>query len=270
MSTDDYILGTHDNEIARLALQHRVWRPRMLDAWRRAGITQGQTVIDLGCGPGDASRDLAEIVGPQGHVIAVDRSARFLEHLRSNCTANRISNVSPVESDVTALKWNQKPADALWCRWVFSWLQNPDGAMNGIHAALKPGSPAIFHEYLDYATWQLIPSDCHFDTFVNAVIDSTTKSGANINSATFLPAMLEHQGFEIVSLTPIVDVIAPSNFVWKWPAGFLRDYARTLVLTNQLTPEQADKALAALSKAELSASAHMVTPIVLEIIARRR
>ncbi len=39
----DYILGTHDDEIVRLGLQHRVWRPRALDAWRRAGFTTGQT-----------------------------------------------------------------------------------------------------------------------------------------------------------------------------------------------------------------------------------
>ena len=60
----DYVLGTHDEEIARLGLQHRVWRPRALDAWTRAGFTQGQTLLDVGCGPGHASVDLAELVGP--------------------------------------------------------------------------------------------------------------------------------------------------------------------------------------------------------------
>ena len=62
----DYVLGTHDEEIARLGLQHRVWRPRVLDAWRRAGFTLGQTILDVGCGPGHATLDLAEIVGPRG------------------------------------------------------------------------------------------------------------------------------------------------------------------------------------------------------------
>ena len=42
----DYLLGTHDAEVERLGLQHRVWRPRVLDAWRRAGITVGSTVIE--------------------------------------------------------------------------------------------------------------------------------------------------------------------------------------------------------------------------------
>src|SRR5258708_21651917 len=59
----DYVLGTHDDEVARLGLQHRVWRARALDAWRRPGFTVGQTLLDIGCGPGLASADLAEIVG---------------------------------------------------------------------------------------------------------------------------------------------------------------------------------------------------------------
>ena len=77
----DYVLGTDDPEIARLGLQHAVWRERALAGWRRAGVKRGRTVVDLGCGPGYATLDLAEIVGPTGKVIAVDRSHRFLEAL---------------------------------------------------------------------------------------------------------------------------------------------------------------------------------------------
>ena len=70
MAETEYILGTNEDEIDRLHLQHRVWRERMLDCWRRAGIGLGQTVVDVGCGPGFASLDLAAIVGPAGQVKA--------------------------------------------------------------------------------------------------------------------------------------------------------------------------------------------------------
>src|SRR5688572_24204589 len=82
----DYLLGTHDAEVRRLGHQHRVWRPRVLDAWRRAGIKTGSTVIDAGSGPGWASLDLAEIVGDTGRVIALERSARFSEIMMSSAT----------------------------------------------------------------------------------------------------------------------------------------------------------------------------------------
>jgi len=69
----DYVLGTHEEELARLGLQHRVWRPVALDCWQRAGITVGKRVLDVGAGPGYAAIDLAEIVGPKGEVVALER-----------------------------------------------------------------------------------------------------------------------------------------------------------------------------------------------------
>ncbi len=75
----DYVLGTNDEELDRLGLQHRVWRPIVLECWRRAGITFGSRVIDVGAGPGYATVDLAELVGPTVEVFAIERSARFLE-----------------------------------------------------------------------------------------------------------------------------------------------------------------------------------------------
>src|SRR5688500_7198861 len=50
MAERDYVLGTHDDEIYRLGYQHRVWRPRALDAWARAHIGDGCKVIDFGAG----------------------------------------------------------------------------------------------------------------------------------------------------------------------------------------------------------------------------
>src|SRR5439155_11319771 len=74
MSRDrDYLLGTHEEELARLGLQHRVWRPVVLDCWQRAGMTVGKRVLDVGAGPGYAAVDLAEIVGPTGKVIVLER-----------------------------------------------------------------------------------------------------------------------------------------------------------------------------------------------------
>src|SRR5579863_8753651 len=93
-SKTDYVLGTHDEEIARLGTQHQVWRPHMLDAWGRAGLTRGSSMVDFGAGPGYATCDAAEIVGPQGRVTAVERSAAFLEHASRQVQRRDLSWVS--------------------------------------------------------------------------------------------------------------------------------------------------------------------------------
>lgn len=266
MTDRDYVLGTHDAEIARLQLQHRVWRARMFDAWRRAGITQGQTVVDVGSGPGYASLDLAEIVGPKGRVIAVERSARFLDVLRHAGAGN----VTTIEADITETPVGERIADAAWCRWVFSWVTKPERGVANIARALKPGGVAVFHEYLNYASWSLAPRSPAFSTFVTAVIDSVAKTGANIDSALTLPRLLEEAGFDVVALTPIVDVVTPDNYVWLWPTAFARGFRDKLVADGLLTAVQANDALAALDRAESEGGTRMVTPTVLEVIARRR
>ena len=45
MAERDYVLGTHEAEVERLGLQHRLWRPRVLEAWRHAGLIEGQTAL---------------------------------------------------------------------------------------------------------------------------------------------------------------------------------------------------------------------------------
>src|SRR3954470_23212285 len=101
MTTErDYVLGTHEEELARLGLQHRVWRPIALDCWQRAGITLGSRVLDVGAGPGYATADLAEIVGPNGSVVALERSTNFIRALEGRCRAHSLTNVSVHELDL--------------------------------------------------------------------------------------------------------------------------------------------------------------------------
>jgi len=64
----DYVLGTHDEELARLGLQHRVWRPVVLDCWQKAGYHRGSRGLmsapDLAC-----TVDLRRLFGPAGQVV---------------------------------------------------------------------------------------------------------------------------------------------------------------------------------------------------------
>src|SRR5438477_5832285 len=97
---NDYVLGTNDEELERLGLQHRVWRPIVLDCWRRAGITFGSRVIDVGAGPGFATMDLAELVGPNGEIIAIERSERFVAHAKNMAAARNLTNIRFRQADL--------------------------------------------------------------------------------------------------------------------------------------------------------------------------
>src|SRR5262249_26311895 len=100
--TGDYVLGTHDEELQRLGVQHRAWGPVVLECWKNAGIAPGTCVLDVGAGPGYATVDLAEIVGEPGRVVAVERSHNFVHALQSTIKERALSNVDLHELDLMA------------------------------------------------------------------------------------------------------------------------------------------------------------------------
>jgi SAM-dependent methyltransferase len=265
----EYVLGTGDVEIERLALQHRVWRPRALDAWRRAGITIGHTVIDVGCGPGYATIDLADIVGPSGQVIAIDQSRRFLDVVETQRRQHGLENVKTLELDLSTASLPDVGADAVWCRWVLCFVSRPRDVLGAMVRALRPGGAIVLHEYFDYRAWRLAPRSPELEEFVAAVMASWRDSGGEPDVALDLPGWLEQSGCRIESLEPIIDIVPPTSYVWQWPARFIASGLARLVELGYLT---ADRSLAisdAFSRAERESQTRMITPAVLEIIARR-
>lgn len=265
----DYILGTHDDEVARLALQHRVWRPRALDAWRRAGFTTGQTLVDVGCGPGYATADLAEIVGPSGRVIAIDRSRHFLDQAEANFRRLGIANITPHERDLDESDMPVAGVDGAWCRWVFAFVRNPRVLLKKVCGMLKPGGRIVLHEYLDYSTWRLAPRSEEMEEFVRTVTTSWRASGGEPDIGLAIPGWLTEEGCEINSLTPIIDVVSPSNYVWQWPRSFVEVNLQRQVDLENLTRERSAEIWEAFLSRERTPTTLMITPAVLEIIATR-
>lgn len=265
----EYILGTHDEEVVRLGLQHRVWRPRALDAWLRAGITVGQTVLDVGCGPGYAARDIAGIVGPLGHVHAFDLSSRFLAVLEAACREHRLTNITPYEVDLNESDLPPLAADAAWARWVFAFVKNPRALLGKVHRSLKPGGILVLHEYLDYSTWRLVPRSADFEEFVRVVMESWRAGGGEPDIGPDLALWLDAAGFKLTSLRPIIDIVPPSSFIWQWPKAFVRVNLQRLVDLGHLGRVRAAEIGKTFDEREQAPGTLMVTPAVLEILAVR-
>jgi SAM-dependent methyltransferase len=265
----DYLLGTYDDEIARLGLQHRVWRPRVLDAWRRAGVTAGSRVIDAGAGPGWASVDLSEIVGPSGRVDALERSERFLGYLNAVAAQRGLANIHTHNLDLVADDIPVEGADAFWVRWVLAFVSDPLAVLRKLSNALRPGGVAIIHEYLDYSTWSFAPqiqSHEEFRTFVSA---DWRAAGGEPDIARALPALLPLAGLKVRALRPIVDVVGPSDFVWQWPASFVDTYPDHLAAEGKVDKAWAERVKADFHAAGQDPNTVMVTPLVLEVIAEK-
>jgi protein-L-isoaspartate O-methyltransferase len=269
MADRDYVLGTDEDEMARLGVQHLVWRPRMLDAWRRAGITRGSRVIDVGAGPGYATADLSEIVGSGGEVVAVERSARFVQAARDRCARRGLPNLRISEMDLMQGAIDAVGADAAWCRWVACFVSSPATLVGAIALSLRPGGVAVFHEYADYASWRLLPARRSFDTFVAEVMASWRDTGGEPDIALTLPSLLHASGFRVRHVTPLVFAAHPSDFIWQWPSTFLKSHVPRLRELGRGDAAWAATVLHDFEEAERDPATIMLTPLVLEIVAEK-
>ena len=265
----DYVLGTHDEELARLGLQHRVWRPVVLDCWHRAGVTVGKRVLDVGAGPGYATVDLAEIVGPTGEVIALERSQNFVRAMEEACRARSLTNVKIHEIDLMTDDLPAVDYDFAWCRWVVSFVSDPVLLIRKLARVMPKGSLSIFHEYGHYETWRFLPRLPMQERFREHVIATWRESGGEPDGAARLSELLADNGFAIRSARPHVFCLRPRDYMWQWPATFIEIYLRRLIQMGRIDQSFADQVRAALANAEKNPNALMITPLVLEIIAEK-
>ncbi len=144
MPPQDYALGHADAEIRRQRIQAQLMRPltdRMLDAM---GVTEGQTILDIGCGPGDVTLLAAERVGTRGRVIGIDFAAEAIDLARHRAEAAGFANVTfhvGSEGDLDALP----DFDAVVGRLVLIHQKHPVKFLRSLAAKVRPGGNLGFH-----------------------------------------------------------------------------------------------------------------------------
>ncbi len=265
-----YFLGTHDEELERLGLQHEVWRPTVLDCWRRAGIGPGSKVLDIGAGPGFAAADLAGIVGPSGLVVALDRSARFVEAARAMLAVRGHANVQYHELDLMTDPLPAGGMDAAWCRWIACFVSSPALLVDKIAATLRTGGVAIFHEYIQYDSLRITTAGPRMREFVREVEQGWREAGGEPNIAPAIVRLLQERGFSVRDAIPRVFCVRPGDAMWQWPATFIDIHLRHQLELGRIDAAWAAAVREEIAHAERQAATLLTTPMVLEIVAEKR
>ncbi len=116
-----------------------------------AGICEGDTVLDFGCGPGSYVVPTARIVGPGGHVYALDIHPLALRMTEDRARKAGLTNVSTIHSGLaTGLKAESVDVALLYD--VFHGLERPDAVLLELHRVLKPtGLLSVHDHHLDWS-----------------------------------------------------------------------------------------------------------------------
>jgi SAM-dependent methyltransferase len=140
-----YFLGHSDAEVARLALQNAFYRDTTEAALRRAGLSAGMRVLDIGCGGGDVSLLAAELVGRSGFVLGIDRSAQAVSAARRRADRAGMRQVRFAVSELDTFT-TDVTFDALIGRFVLMYLSDPAATLRMLIRHLRPDGIVAFQE----------------------------------------------------------------------------------------------------------------------------
>ena len=98
----------------------------------------GERVLDIGCGFGDTTQRIAELVGPEGEVVGVDAAERFIATAREEASEAGVANASFRAADVQTDSLGEG-FDRAFSRMGTMFFTSPVPAMRNVCGALKPG-----------------------------------------------------------------------------------------------------------------------------------
>jgi len=95
-------------------------------------------VLDIGCGTGPNFASLSDAVGPEGMVVGVDFSHRMVQQSESRISEHGWTNVAVICADAARAPIEAEAYDAALATWSLSAIANTGGAVETVHAALRP------------------------------------------------------------------------------------------------------------------------------------
>ena len=274
-SEASYVLGSEAIERARLERQHTIWRDAMLHSWEQAGFGPGQRLLDLGCGPGFASLELAERVGAGGQVLAIDSAPAYLEHLEQQLQQKAIPQLRTLQHDLASSSGSLPPGleesrwDGAWCRWVAMFLPRLEPLLDLVSQALRPGGRLVLHEYVQWDTFALHPGGSALARFVERCIQHWRDHGGDPDVAQRLPALLEARGFRLLHSSSLMACSPSDHPKARWLQDFLASYPAQLAATGRWTAEE-QAALEAELRLAQERTSLWVTPALVELVWERQ
>ena len=210
-----YALGSADSEHERLIRQAAWLAPYSEQLFREAGIGPGQRVLDLGSGVGDVTLLLAQLVGPSGEIVGIERDARSIARATARVSEAGLHNVSFVRCDVSQIPGN-KPFDAAVGRYILMFLPNPVAILRSLSQLVRPTGVLAFQE-ASFANFQERAASLPLWSLGGSLAQETfQRSGTITDMEPVLPQIFWEAGLPVASTK--TEILLGAE---EWLAGIL-------------------------------------------------
>ena len=264
----DYPLGTDPLELERLRFQHEVWGPVTNAFFERLGVEPGMRVLDLGCGPGYVSVELAKRVGPSGEVVALDEAKHWTEWLALKAKERGLANVRTVTARIQEADLPASSFDVIFSRWVFSFLSDPSAVATMLARSLKPGGLLAIEDY-NHEGVSIFPESDGFRAAVRATRALYKTSGGDQFVMGKIPAIFAAAGLETVEVHPNVLCGGPESGAFRWADSFFPRYSAVYEQKGLMTPAERNQFLAEWEARKQNPLTMFYSPMVVDAAGRK-
>ncbi|HWE65538.1 MAG TPA: methyltransferase domain-containing protein [Acidimicrobiales bacterium] len=262
-----YTHGHHES-----VLRSHTWRTaENSSAYLLLRLRPGLTVLDIGCGPGTITADLARLVAP-GRVVGVDAAPDVLAQARAHAESVEGINVSFEPGDIYALDFEDATFDVAHAHQVLQHLTDPTAALVELRRVLRPGGVLAARDS-DYTAFTWAPRDPRLDRWLELYLGVTERNGHDARIGPALLGLARAAGFEDVTVSSSTWTFADPE-ARAWWGGLWADRVRYSRFAEQALEYGLSDAseLESIAQAFLewadSADGAFITPHV-EILARR-
>lgn len=173
----EYVFAYGATEHKRLLAQGALADPISRRLLIAAGLAPGMRVLDLGSGAGNVAMLAADLVGPSGRVVGIDRDPVAVDRAQQHVERAGLANIEFRQADVQTLDGVETGFDAVTGRWILAYLADPVEALRRAAARVRPGGVVCMHEPDTGYVWAS-PETQLWRQVRGWLLDTLTKVGA--------------------------------------------------------------------------------------------
>lgn len=187
---DRYTHGHHES-----VLRSHVWRTAENSAgFLLTHLRSGDALLDVGCGPGTISSDLARLVAP-GIVVGIDRSIEVIDVARRGLDETGPANLTFQLGDVYDLDFDDATFDVVYAHQVLQHLSDPVRALREMRRVLRSNGLLAIRD-ADYSAFTWSPPDPRLDQWMELYHQITKRNDAEADAGQFLERWAQGAGFD--------------------------------------------------------------------------
>ncbi|RII12401.1 Demethylrebeccamycin-D-glucose O-methyltransferase [Streptomyces sp. YIM 130001] len=187
--TAEYTHGHHES-----VLRSHTWRTADNSAaYLLAELRPDATVLDVGCGPGTITADLAALV-PDGHVTGVEYAPDVLDQARATAAERGVGNVTFGAADVHQLPYADESFDVVHAHQVLQHVGDPVQALREMRRVARPGGLVAVRDS-DYAAMAWYPNPPGLDAWLDLYERVARASGGEPDAGRRLKSWAVEAGF---------------------------------------------------------------------------